>query len=43
MDGTRRWIGVVIAAAAIVALIVFARGVPQHGPATPATLTEQLA
>jgi hypothetical protein len=38
MDRGTRWIIGIVIAVAIVALIAFARGVPQHGEPQPATI-----
>ncbi len=38
MDGPLRWVVAILVVAAIIGLIVFARGVPEHGDPTPPPL-----
>ena len=35
MDGPLRWVVAILVVAAIIGLIAFARGVPEHGGPTP--------
>ena len=43
MDGPFRWVAAILIVAAIIALVTFARGEPQHGePTAPASVVQAI-